>query len=170
MKIMVNDSSATVREVTPHLTQTPETQISVALRRRAQTLLNDRSIDPQWRPIIRYALDINDPWLAELVLRADAGESMGDIPYLSPTPETSEGDSNDERIETLSEIICRAGDGPAAALFVLMGIIEHSTQPKLFANTAKHSAFTFCGQSNLYGIVDAQIAVVEAELLANDAH
>ena len=66
---------------------------------------------------------------------------------------------------TLAEIICAAGDAPATALFVLMGTLEHSTQPKLLANTAKHFAFTSCGEANLYGMVDDQIAVVEGELL-----
>ena len=37
-----------------------------------------KSIDPQSRAIIRYALEINDPWLAELVRRADAGETLFD--------------------------------------------------------------------------------------------
>ena len=61
---MSNDSSATVRE-TPHSTQTSRTNTIVnALKRRAQAVLNDTSIDPQSRAIIRYALEINDPWLA----------------------------------------------------------------------------------------------------------
>jgi hypothetical protein len=47
-----------------------------ALKRRAQAVLNDKSIDPQSRAIIRYALEVNDPWLARLVRRADAGEAM----------------------------------------------------------------------------------------------
>jgi len=47
-----------------------------------------------------------------------------------------------------------------------MGTLENSGHPKLLANMAKHFAFTRCGESNLYGIVDAQIGVVEAELLA----
>lgn len=63
-------------------------------------------------------------------------------------------------------MICRAGDEAAAALLVLMGMLEDSTHPKVLANTAKHFAFTRCGESNLYGMVDAQIAVVESELLA----
>jgi len=67
---MANHSSATVRE-TPHVDQT-------TLKRRAQSVLNDRSIDAQSRAIIRYALEINDPWLAELVRRADAGETLVD--------------------------------------------------------------------------------------------
>ena len=36
------------------------------------------------------------------------------------------------------------------------------------ANTAKHFAFTRCGELNLYGMVDAQIAVLESELLADN--
>ena len=52
---------------------------------------------------------------------------------------------------------------------VLMRTIENSTHPKVLANTAKHFAFTCCGEANLYGMVDAQIAVVEGELLAAPA-
>jgi hypothetical protein len=47
-----------------------------------------------------------------------------------------------------------------------MGTLEKSAHPKLLANTAKHSAFNAAVKSNLYGMVDAQIAVVEGELLA----
>ncbi len=81
-------------------------------------------------------------------------------------PDANEDDSNKEKVEALAEIICRAGDVSAAALLVLMGTLENSAHPKLLANTAKHFAFTRCGESNLYGIVDAQIGVIEAELLA----
>ena len=75
-------------------------------------------------------------------------------------------------IQALTEIICRAGDEPetkSAALFVLMGTLEHSTDPKLLANSAKHFAFSRCAEFNLYGMVDAQIAVIEGELLASNA-
>ena len=66
---MTSHSSVTVRE-TPHSTQTSKTNTIVnALKRRAQAVLNDTSIDPQTRAIIRYAMEINDPWLAELVRR-----------------------------------------------------------------------------------------------------
>jgi hypothetical protein len=177
MKIMATHGSATVRE--PHVTETttPETEtthetettqvtISDALRRRAQSVINDRSIDPRWRTIIRYGLETNDPWLPDLVRRADAGETISDTLDFSLEPKTIEDDSSEAKVEALAEIICRAGDEPAAALFVLMGTLEHSTQPKLLANTAKHFAFARCGESDLYGIVDAQIAVVESELLA----
>jgi hypothetical protein len=78
MTIVANDSSATVRE-TPHVNRTSRTNTIVnALKQRAQAVLNDRSIDSQSRAIIRYALETNDPWLAELVRRADAGETLVD--------------------------------------------------------------------------------------------
>jgi hypothetical protein len=78
MTIMADHSSATVRE-TPHVNQTSRTNTIVnALKQRAQSVLNDRSIDAQSRAIIRYALETNDPWLAELVRRADEGETVID--------------------------------------------------------------------------------------------
>ena len=51
---------------------------------------------------------------------------------------------------------------------MLMGTMENSRDPKLLANTAKHFAFTRCGESNLFGMVDAQLAVVQGELLAGE--
>jgi hypothetical protein len=47
-----------------------------------------------------------------------------------------------------------------------MATLENSTHPKALANTAKHLAFTRCGELNLYGMVDAQIPVLEDELLS----
>lgn len=129
-------------------------------------MINDRSIDPQWRAIVRYGFETNDPWLADLVRRADAGERIIDTTDFSFAPEANdEDDSSEEKIQALAEIVCRAGDECAAALFVLMGTLENSTHPKLLANVAKHFAFTVCSESNLYGIVDAQIAVIKGELL-----
>jgi len=69
MKIMINDS-AKDREETPH--------VSNSLRQRAQAVINDRSIDAQTRAVIRYGLEINDPWLAELVRGVDAGKTITD--------------------------------------------------------------------------------------------
>ena len=75
---MSTHSSATVRE-TPHVNQTSRTNTFInALKERAQAVLNDPLIDAQSRAIIRYALETNDPWLAELVRRADAGETLID--------------------------------------------------------------------------------------------
>jgi hypothetical protein len=68
----------------------------------------------------------------------------------------------------LTELICSAGDDTAiksAALVVLMSAIETATDPRALANAAKHVAFTRCGELNFCGVVDAQIAVFESELL-----
>ena len=168
---MADHSSATMRE-TPHVNQTSRTNTIVdALKRRAQSVLNDTSIDPQSRAIIRYALEVNDPWLARLVRRADAGEAIVDNLGFEDPSETNNDDSNEEKIEALKEIICRARDEPetkAAALLVLMATVENSTHPKAVANTAKYLAFIRCGELNLYGMVEAQIAVVEGQLLAGN--
>ena len=164
---MNTHSSATALEETPHETETIQITVSDALRRRAEAVINGGSIDPQWRNIVRYALGINDPLLPDLVRRADAGEKIIETTTFSETSETNDDDSNEEKIATLAGIICGAGDEAAAALFVLMGTLENSTHVKLLANAAKHLAFTHCGESNLYGMVDAQVAIVEGELLAD---
>jgi hypothetical protein len=173
MKPMANHGSATARSETPHVNQTSRTNTIVnALKRRAQAVLNDKSIDPRTRAIIRYGLETNDPWLAQLVRRADAGETIIDNLDSSQEPETNEDDSSEGKIEALTEIICRAGDEPetkSAALLVLMAALEDAAHPKALANTAKHFAFTRCGELDLYGMVDAQIAALEAELLAEIA-
>jgi len=162
---MVCHTSAPVREEKPHVTESRTNTIMNALKRRALAVLNDESIDPQQRTLVRYAMEINDPWLAELVRRTDAGENVFDTIDFLQTPQSIEDELNEEKIEALAEMICRADDEAAAALLVLMGMLENSTHPKVLANVAKHSAFTRCGESNLYGMVDAQIAVVEGELL-----
>jgi hypothetical protein len=110
-------------------------------------------------------LETNDPWLAELVRRADAGEDVVDD---MQNIETNEDDASEQKITALADMICRDGDEPAtkaAALLVLMAALEHATHPRALANTAKHLAFTRCGELNFSGMVDAQIAVVESELL-----
>ena len=65
---MATHTSATQRVEKPHENRTTRTATIIdALKRRAQAVLNDKSIDPQSRAIIRYALETNDPWLAKLV-------------------------------------------------------------------------------------------------------
>jgi hypothetical protein len=49
-----------------------------------------------------------------------------------------------------------------------MTTLENATHPKALANQAKHLAFRHCGDLNLYGMVDAQIAAVESELFSGD--
>jgi hypothetical protein len=153
----------------PKLSKSANHTISDALKRRAQSVINDKSIDAGARAVIRYGLEINDPWLAELVRRADAGETI--IDHFNVVPTQREDSSSEEKIAALAAMICRGGDEPetkSAALLVLMATLENSTHPKALANTAKHLAFTRCGELNLYGMVDAQIAVLEGELLANN--
>ena len=50
----------------------------------------------------------------------------------------------------------------------MMGTIAESVDVKHLANHVKHIAFKYCAELNLYGMVDAQIAVVEGELLASN--
>lgn len=121
-----------------------------ALKQRAQETLNDPSLDDQSRSTLRHALETNDPWLADLLRREEANED----------------DSSRRKVEALAEIICGAGDQSAAALFVLMGTMQDSNEPEALANTVKHFAFTRCGELNVFGMVDAQIAIVEDKLLA----
>ena len=148
---MANHSSAAARRETPHANRTTRTNtIMNALTQRAQSLLNDKSIDAQSRAILRHALETNDPWLAEMV---------------TEIPVRDEADPSREKIETLAEIICGAGNDSAAALLVLMGALQNSTDPTILANTVKHFAFTRCGELNAFGMVDAQIAALEGELL-----
>ena len=153
---MANHSSATARSEKPHVNRTTRTNtIMNALKERAQAVLNDESIDAESRARLRYALEMNDPWLAEMVRREDAIE----------IPERDEADSSREKIEALAEIMCGACNESAAALLVLMGTLQNSDDPTVLANTVKHFAFTRCGELNVFGMVDAQIAVLESELL-----
>src|ERR1041385_4785359 len=146
MKIMTSHSSATALDEAPHKTETTIISISDATKRRAESLINDRTIDPQWRTIIRAALKLNDPWLAELITRADADENIVDTFESLRTPGTDTDDSTARKIEALAEIICRAGDEPAAALFILMETLESSSHPKVLASRAKHVSFSRCGE------------------------
>jgi len=165
---MTTHSSAPERQATPHATNSTTNQtISDAVKRRAQSLINDRTIDASDRTWLRYALEINDPALSELVRRADAGEPIIDDSHLlEPTEEVS----TEEKLERLAEMICHARGQPetkAAALLVLMSTLENSTGPKVLANHVKHIAFTRCSELNCFGMVDAQIAAIETELLIN---
>ena len=166
---MTTHSSAQACAETPHATNSiTNNTISDAVRRRAHTLINDRTIDANERVWIRYALETNDAaGLAELVRRADAGEPIIDDSHVI---EANEPLSPEEKFERLTEIIWETNgppEGRAAALLVLMSMLQKSTQPRVLANYVKHLAFTRCGELNCYGMVDAQIAKLENELLAN---
>ena len=163
---MTTNSSAQACAETPHATNSiTNNTISDAVRRRARALIKDRTIGASARAFVRYTLEINDPYLAELVHRVDAGESI-----VHNVSDLDDGHKDKEKIEALVEIICRAGDEPeskAAALLVLMATIENGTDAGALANTAKLFAFTRCGELNCYGMADTQIAAIESELLAN---
>ena len=92
--------------------------------------------------------------------RADVGETLVD---------NLQQMGDEEKIEALAEIICSGVDDAGtkwAALLVLMATLENATHPKALANSVKHFAFTRCGELNLHGMVDAQVAVLESELLS----
>ena len=163
---MTTNGSATLSEETPHATETTIT-ISDAVKRQAQSIIDDTSIDPEWRAIIRHYLETNDPWVAELLPRAEAGETVIDTLDFPEAAVPYDDESSVEKVKALAEIICRSGDEATAALFVLMGTLQNSPQPELLAHAAKHYAFTRCGELNLNGMVEAQIAVFESELLAD---
>jgi hypothetical protein len=66
----------------------------------------------------------------------------------SETPKTNEDHSSRETIEALAEIICVAGDEAMAALSVLVGVLQNSTEPQALENAAKDFAFT-CAVSGM---------------------
>jgi hypothetical protein len=70
MKIMVNDSSAPVRSKKPH--------VNAVLKQRAESIINNKSIDGTTRNVLRYALETDDPLLEELVGRVESGEGIID--------------------------------------------------------------------------------------------
>ncbi|HEX6717814.1 MAG TPA: hypothetical protein VF088_11925 [Pyrinomonadaceae bacterium] len=175
---MATNSNATLTQETPHVTKSTENEridrndsdekpISSVLRRRAESVIKDTSIDAESRALVRYGLEINDPSLAELVRRVDAGETIDTIDF-SKLSNNSEDDSGEERILALAEMICRVGDEPeikSAALLVLMAMLENAQHPKALANTVKNLAFMHCAELNVAGMVDAQITLLEGELL-----
>ena len=151
MKIMAKHSSATVREHEPHVLDLSRTNtIMNALKRRVLAVLNDESLDAQSRAVIRYNLEKNDPWLAELVRRANSGERVNGTFDFSQTSDTQQRtaskhaekrDESKERLEALAELICGAGDEAAGALLILMGTLENSVQPEVIVNARE--AFCF---------------------------
>ena len=76
---MARHSSATSREETSH--NKPSKRINATLKRRARLLITNSSIPRQTRSIIRYALEIRDPYLAQLVRRVEEGETTIDHLY-----------------------------------------------------------------------------------------
>ena len=75
--------------------------------------------------------------------------------------------ASDEKIARLTELICQGGDEAAGAFLVLLAMLQDAHDPRAVANAAKHIAFTRCGELNLNGMVDAQIATLQHELFAD---
>jgi hypothetical protein len=165
---MTTNGSVPAHQETPHETETTTITVSDDLKCHAESVINNKTIDPQWRTIIRYALEINDPSLADFVQRAEAGENIIDTFESLGTLEATEDDSTLRKIEALGKIMCRAGDEFAAALFILMETVENSANPELLTNRTKHIAFSRCGELHVYKKVDDEIAAIERELLASD--
>jgi hypothetical protein len=100
MKIMTTHSSATPREETSNMTNasleghtsaksnvSPEVDVSsniadssktidASIKKRARLLLSKSSIPGKTRSLIRYALMLKDPYLAQVVRRVEAGEML----------------------------------------------------------------------------------------------
>src|SRR5689334_4764175 len=92
-------------------------------------------------------------------------------PFVNEAGYLNISSTDEEKVEALAELICRTGDEAgtkSAALLVLMSTLENASHPKALANLAKHLAFTRCGELNFNGVVEAQIAAFESELLADD--
>jgi hypothetical protein len=53
--------------------------IDAAPKRRARLLISNSSIPRQTRSLIRYALEIKDPYLVQVVRRVEAGEITIDL-------------------------------------------------------------------------------------------
>ena len=56
--------------------------LDVDLKRRARKLATDSRVDPRTRSLIRYALEIKDELLGQIVNRVEAGEMRIDHIHL----------------------------------------------------------------------------------------
>ena len=70
-----NDSAKT--NASPRINALPKI-INASLKRRARLLVTNSSIPGQTRSLIHYALEIKDPYLAQVVRRVEAGEMVID--------------------------------------------------------------------------------------------
>lgn len=72
---MATNTSATPHQEKSHI-------IDASLKRRARLLITNSSIPGKTRSLIRYALEIKDPDLVQLVHRVEAGEMTIDHVHL----------------------------------------------------------------------------------------
>jgi hypothetical protein len=71
---MARHSSASLRAQSSTERKQHSRIIDASLKQRARRLITNSSIPRQTRNLIRYALEIRDPHLAEVVRRVEAGE------------------------------------------------------------------------------------------------
>lgn len=68
--------------MTKHGSASPRKQesrtLDVNLKRRARKLATDSRVDPRTRSMIRYGLELKDPYLVQVVTRVEAGETRID--------------------------------------------------------------------------------------------
>src|SRR5262249_37655905 len=80
LTIMARHTSATSRSKKSQKNQS--NNIDASLKRRARLLIINSSIPKQTRTLIRYALEIKDQHLAQVVRRVESGEMTIDYLYL----------------------------------------------------------------------------------------
>jgi len=72
--------------MTKHGSASPRKQesrtLDANLKRRARKLATDGRVDPRTRSLIRYGLEIKDPYLEQIVNRIEAGETTIDHIHL----------------------------------------------------------------------------------------
>jgi hypothetical protein len=68
--------------------------LSDDVKRRAIAILNNQAIKAEIRSVIRYGLEINDPWTPDHVRRVEAGENILD--NLRPQPQDAKNPETDQ--------------------------------------------------------------------------
>jgi hypothetical protein len=71
---MARNSSVPLRSQASTKRKTKSKVVDASLKRRARLLITNSSIPKQTRNLIQYALEISDPYLAQVVRRVEGGE------------------------------------------------------------------------------------------------
>src|ERR1051325_386627 len=74
LRIMARNSSVPLRSQASTKRKTKSKVVDASLKRRARLLITNSSIPKQTRNLIQYALEISDPYLAQVVRRVEGGE------------------------------------------------------------------------------------------------
>jgi hypothetical protein len=77
---MARHTSATSRSKKSH--KVSSNNIDASLKRRARLLITNSSVPKQTRNLMRYALEIKDPHLAQVLRRVESGEMTIDYLHL----------------------------------------------------------------------------------------